>query len=158
MFFEHFMMFCIYDYMQDIYETLTDNLKHIYDLMKNIKMSPNIENPNHLWNFCVNSGIDFLRTELENRDNVINNGFGQSGYIVQFFSIFKENDSFYIKEKRNEKCEICINIKEFNETYHSLFLFINENNIKFNRIYTIAFYNLICEKYNLGDNFPTYRL
>lgn len=29
--------------MEDIFETLKDILKHIHDLMKNIKINPNIE-------------------------------------------------------------------------------------------------------------------
>ena len=66
--------------------------------------------------FCVNNEIYFLLNEIENRDNIINNALGQSGYIVQLFSIFKEKDCFCIKEKRNAKCEIYNNIKEFNET------------------------------------------
>ena len=53
MFFEHFIFFCIFDYMQSIYNTLNDKLKKIHDLMNNIKMNPNIENRNNLWNFVL---------------------------------------------------------------------------------------------------------
>lgn len=48
--------------MQSIYNTLNDKLKKIHNLMNNIKNNPNIENRNHLWDFCVNNEIDFLIT------------------------------------------------------------------------------------------------
>ena len=62
-----------------------------------------------------------MRTEIENKNNVIDNGFGDSGYIIQFFGIFKNNINFCIKEQRKERCQICNYLKTFNEEFHTLF-------------------------------------
>ena len=39
---------------------------------------------------------------MENRNNIINNGFGINGVIVQLFSIFKDNTDFCLEERRIE--------------------------------------------------------
>ena len=116
---------------------------------------------NILWKYCIDKKIDIARTEIENKNNDIDNGFGESGYIIQLFSIFKNKINFCLKEQRNENCQICNHLKIFDEEYHNIFLSINESSLKFNNIQNILSYNLIfngltnCENCNLGDNFPT---
>ena len=78
--------------MTDNYNNLNSNLKSIHDLMINIKIFPNKDNRTALWKYCINNKIDFLNSEIENKENIINNGFEQSGYIKQLFSIFKDNE------------------------------------------------------------------
>ena len=47
--------------------------------------------------------IDIFSAEINNKNNVIETGFGLSVYIVPLFQKFKNNSFFSLKEKQNEK-------------------------------------------------------
>ena len=63
--------------------------------------------------------------------------------LNNYLVYLKTTNSFLYKRKRNERCEICGINKDFGETFHSLFLNINENNMKFKSINKIIVYNMI---------------
>ena len=100
-------------------------------------------------------------TAINDKNTVIDNGFGKSGYIIQLFQIFKNNSYFCLKEVRNELCEICSYNKKYPESLHDHIIACNEYTINFKKIETIMSYSLIidgltlCEKCNLDENTPT---
>lgn len=65
--------------------------------------------------FFIINKIDINRTAIENKNNIINNRLGVNGFIVQLFSIFKNNVDFCLKNTRIETCEVCNNVKELNK-------------------------------------------
>lgn len=81
-----------------------------------------------------------IETEIENKNVIISNGF-----IVQLFSIFKDNSNFCLKERRIETCEICNSIKELNETFYSHLILVDQSKIYFNNIESIILYSFIFE-------------
>jgi hypothetical protein len=81
--------------MNEKYDYLNNNLKNIHNLMRIIKDNPNTENRNKLWNYYIINKIDINRTAKDNKNIIINNGFGFNGFIVQIFSIFKDNINFF---------------------------------------------------------------
>ena len=78
---------------------------------------------------------------MPNNINISDNGFGKYGMICQLFSIFKNNDFFFLVEQKNEICEFCGNTKVYPQNYHDLFININENNINLNSIESILLQN-----------------
>jgi len=156
-----FYIFIIYDFIEENFSYCNENLKNIHLLMKNIKSNPTEENKNILWKYCINKKIDIMETQIENKNIVIDNGFGESGFIIQLFGIFKANNNFCLKEQRNEKCQICNNLKIINEEYHNHIICISESDLKFQNIETIISFKLIfnglisCDKCKLGEEFPT---
>ena len=50
--------------------------------------------------------IDIYSTAINDKNTVVETGFGKSGYIIQLFKIFKNNTYFCLKEIRNEICEV----------------------------------------------------
>ena len=81
----------------------------------------------------INSKINILSTEIENR-NIINSGYGKSGYISQLFNIFKNNNIFCITEEKKEIWEICGNIYINKPNYHNVFIIIDDGNINLTNI------------------------
>ena len=72
--------------------------------MTNIKRTPNNDGIKDLWLYCIKNKIDVERKEINNSDNVVDIRFGLNGVIVQLFAIFKNDENFCIKEKRQEVC------------------------------------------------------
>ena len=113
--------------------------------MTNIKRTPNNDGIKDLWLYCIKNKIDVERTEINNSDNVVNSGFGLNGAIVQLFAIFKNDENFCIKEKRQEVCQICNNIKEFEPSFHSHLIIIDEAGLNMNTIELNIYYSLVYE-------------
>ena len=94
-------------------------------------------------------------------NNVIGNGLGSNGYIIQLFKIFKNNDIFCIKEQKQEICGIYINVKLYDMEYHNLIISINKGYVMFKSIDQILNYQLVMEgmgqydNCNLGSNYRT---
>ena len=157
-------IFCLYDYIQENMINMNTNIKNIHSLMSNIKINPNNDGIKALWLYCIKNKIDVERTEINNIDNVVNSGFGLNGAIVQLFAIFKNEENFCIKEKRQEVCQICNNIKEFEPSFHSHLIIIDEAGLNMNTIELNIYYSLVyeglmpCNKCKLGINFPSARI
>ena len=157
-------IFILYDYIQDNLTLMSETIKDIHGIKTNIKSEPNHEGINNWWLYSIKQKIDIERTEINNSDNIAQSGFGNNGAIVQLFSIFKNNEEFCIKEKRQEICQICNNIKEFESSYHSHLIIIDEaglnmNNIELNIYYSLVYDGLMpCNDCNLWNNFPTARI
>ena len=114
--------------------------------------------------YCIRNKIDIERTEINNSENIVQSGFGINGAVVQLFSIFKNDKNFCIEERRKEICQICNNIREFDPTFHSHLIIIDEGGLNLNSIELNISYSLVydgltpCDKCNLGNNFPTSRI
>ena len=143
---------------------MNNYIQNIHPLLTNIKNNPNHDGINHLWEYCIRNKIDIERTEINNSENIVQNGFGINGAVVQLFSIFKNDKNFCIEERRKEICQICNNIREFDPTFHSHLIIIDEgglnlNSIELNISYSLVYDGLMpCDKCNLGNNFPTSRI
>ena len=105
--------------------------------------------------------IGVFSTEINDKNKIIDTGFGKSRFIIQLFQIIKNNSLFCLKEKRNEKCEICSYIKNFLDTLHDHIIVCSEYNINFKTIENIIAFSLIFDGLtkgdicNLGDNIAT---
>ena len=105
--------------------------------------------------------IDIFSAEINNKNNVIETGFGLSVYIVPSFQKFKNNSFFSLKEKQNEKYN---QIKYFPESLHNHLIVVNEYTVNFNKIENIIAYSLIyedlttCNNCKFGDNTSTCRI
>ena len=65
--------------MEENYSNLNENLKNIHKLMRDIKLNPIENNKNEFWENLVDKRIDIIKIEIQNKNNVIDNGFGDSG-------------------------------------------------------------------------------
>ena len=119
---------------------------------------------NDIWKHFINNKIDIEQTEINNNNNIINNGFGMNGFICQLFSNFKNSDIFCIKEHREEHCQICNNIKIYRHNLHNHFIIIDEQGLSLNSIEDNLNVSLVydglmlCEKCNFGQAYPTSRI
>ena len=159
-----FYIFSIYDFIEDNYNNVNNLLKHTHNLMKNILNNPTDDNRKIIWDYFINMQIDKYSTAINDKNTVVETGFGKSGYIIQLFKIFKNNTYFCLKEIRNEICEICSYNKNYPVSLHDHIIACNEYTINFKKIETIICYSLIydglalCEKCNLDENTPTSRI
>ena len=157
-------IFCLFDYLEDNFILLNDQLKDIQKLMRILKNDPNEHNKSMIWNYFILKQIDISTTEIDNKNIIVETGFGISGYVVQLLKIFKNNTYFCLKEQRHEKCEICGYDKVFEEEMHNHLLVINEFTVKIKNIETILSYSLIydgltnCEICKLGENTTSCRI
>ena len=152
--------FCLSNFINSNLDKLNNKIKEINDIMLKLFDKPDNQNRNILWKYCINNKIDINETSIDNKNLIVDKGYGREGYIIQLFSIFRNNEYFCIKERRKETCLLCNNIKNFNITNHDFLLIINESNIRLQNIQLILNYSLIlsyetCELCNLGKNFPT---
>ena len=65
--------------MEENYSNVNENLKNIHKLMRDIKLNPIENNKNEFWENLVDKRIDIIKIEIQNKNNVIDNGFGDSG-------------------------------------------------------------------------------
>ena len=56
--------------------------------MKNILNAPTEDNRNIIWDYFINMQIDLYSTAINNKNTVVEKGFGKSGNIIQLFKIF----------------------------------------------------------------------
>ena len=162
--FSSLYVFCIYDFIEENYNKFNKILQCTHDFMKNIKNNPSEYNRKSIWDFFIKMQIDVFSTQINDKNKIIDTGFGKSGFIVQLFQIFKNNYYFCLKERRSEKCEICSYIKNFPDTLHDHIIVCNEFNINFNSIENIISYSLIfdglikCDNCNFSENILTSRI
>ena len=100
-------------------------LKTFLEFIKRLKDYRNNGIRNDIWKYFINNKFDIEQTEINDNNNIINNGFGMNGFICQLFSIFKNSDIFCIKEHREEHCQICNNIKIYPQNLHNHFIIID---------------------------------
>ena len=93
--------FCLYDYLISIKLAEGSIIKSIINLLDKLNYSNLVEIHNSIWKLMINSKINILSTEIENRNNYYS-GYGKSGYISQLFNIFKNNNIFCITEEKKE--------------------------------------------------------
>ena len=74
---------------------------------------------------------------------ILEPGFSNSGFICELFNIFKNNISFLSGWKKQELCEICGKVYEYNDDIFNLYIIINDGNIKFRSVEQIILYKLI---------------
>lgn len=156
--------FCTYEFLINNIENQNTYLKTFHDFIKSLKDDRKNEIRNDIWKYFINNKIDIEQTQINNNDNVINNGFGMNGFICQLFSIFKNSDIFCIKEHREENCQICNNIKIYQHNLHNHFIIIDEQGLSLKCIednlnVSLVYDGLmICEKCNFGQTYPTSRI
>ena len=57
--------------------------------------------------YFIKNKVDINATAKNNIENVIDSGFGKTGFIYNLFNIFKVNKFFCLKEQRQEVWGIC---------------------------------------------------
>lgn len=62
--------------------------------MRNIINKPSDYNRELIWDYFINMRIDVFSTEINDKNKIIDTGFGKSGFIIQLFQIFKNNSLF----------------------------------------------------------------
>ena len=90
--------FCLSNFINANLDKFDNNIKSINEIMLKIFNKPDNQNRNLLWKFCINNKIDINETSIENKNIIIDKGFDRQGFIIQLFSIFRNNDFFCIKE------------------------------------------------------------
>ena len=108
--------------------------------MENILNNPIEDNRKIIWDYFIKIQIDIFSKTINDKNTVVETGFGKAGYIIQLFHIFKNNTDFCLKEKRNEICQICSYNKKFPESLHDHIIARNEYTINFKKIETIISY------------------
>jgi len=146
--------FSIYEFMINNIENQNTYLKIFHNFIMMLKDDRKKEIRNDIWKYLINNKIDIEQTEINNNNNVINNGFGMNRFIRQLFTIFKNSDIFCIKEHCEEHCQICNNIKIYQHNLHNHFIIIDEQGLSLNSIednlnVSLVYDGLmICEKCN----------
>ena len=97
-----FYIFYIFDYMNKIINKLNPIIYKIHNLIINIKKDFNRKNRDLLWKYFIDNKIDIFSTDINNKNSILENGYRVNGFIVQLFSIFKNNVNFNIKEKKKK--------------------------------------------------------
>lgn len=75
--------------------------------MKDIILESSETNRNGIQKYFIRNKIDINVTTISNHVNVIDSGFGKTGFINKLFNIFRHNKFFCLKEQRQELCGIC---------------------------------------------------
>lgn len=67
-----------------------------------IKDNPNINKKNLLWNYCIQEKIYINETGINNNSILINNGFGISGYILNYL-VFSNKMKIFVWNRLDNK-------------------------------------------------------
>ena len=99
-------IFILQEYINNINITQF-KLNEFEKLISNVKMIPDENKRNNIWQFCIDNKIDILQTMPNNSNIVLYNGYEKYGMICQLFSLFKNNEHFCPAEQKFETCEFC---------------------------------------------------
>ena len=92
-------IFILQEYINNINITQFKLLNEFEKLISNVKMIPDENKRNDIWQFCIDNQIGILQTMHNNSNIVLDNGYEKYGMICQLFSLFKNNEHFCLVSK-----------------------------------------------------------